>query len=130
MLNSDPTLKHSLFFLAALIILFFISSQSVSAAGNSQMGKELLLDNTVKLGASDIRTKMLRVTFPAGFKTPWHTHRGPGPRYVIKGSLKITEQGKSTIYNTGEVFWESGQLMSAENVGSGEAQVVIFELTP
>lgn len=73
---------------------------------------------------------MIRVAFPPAFKTPWHTHEGPGPRYVVKGTLKVVEHGKASTYTASEVFWESGELMSVENVGDDAAELIIFELAP
>ncbi|MDD5578942.1 MAG: cupin domain-containing protein [Methylobacter sp.] len=72
----------------------------------------------------------MRVKFPPAFKTPWHTHQGPGPRYIVKGKLKVIENGKTNSYSAGEVFWESGSLMSVENIGEGSAELIIFELAP
>jgi quercetin dioxygenase-like cupin family protein len=90
--------------------------------------RQLLLEKEVDLPATHLKTNVLRVIFPQGFKTPLHTHEGPGPRYVLKGKLKIEEGGESHVYGPGEVFWETGQWMTAENVGEGEAEVVVIEL--
>lgn len=103
-----------------------------SAPGNAEpaMAKKVLLEKKVELPDNKFKARMIRVTFPPGFKTPWHTHRGPGPRYVVKGELKIIEEGHAKTYSAGEVFWESGKRMSAENLTDQEAEVVIFELRP
>jgi hypothetical protein len=42
----------------------------------------------------------------------------------------VIEGGKVNIYSAGEVFWESGHLMSVENMGEESAELIIFELTP
>ncbi|NOU42918.1 MAG: cupin domain-containing protein [Methyloglobulus sp.] len=88
------------------------------------------MENPVELTSKSINTKVIRVTFPPAFKTPMHTHEGPGPRYVVKGKLKVTEDGKVNTYGIGEVFWETGKLMAVENVDSGTAELIIFELAP
>jgi quercetin dioxygenase-like cupin family protein len=49
---------------------------------------------------------------------------------VIKGELKVVDNGKTTLYSAGDVFWETGALMSVENVGDDVAEMVIFELAP
>jgi quercetin dioxygenase-like cupin family protein len=90
--------------------------------------RQVLLEKTVDLSSNKVNTRVVRVTFPQGYKTPLHTHEGPGPRYVLKGRVKIEEGGQTHEYGPGEVFWESGQWMTAENVGEGEAEVVIVEL--
>ncbi|MEN8260063.1 MAG: cupin domain-containing protein [Pseudomonadota bacterium] len=92
--------------------------------------KEILFEKPVELPSAKINAKVIRVTFPDKFKTPWHIHPGPGPRYVLKGTVKITEGGVTNTYSAGQVFWESGIRMQAENIGEGPAQVVIFELAP
>jgi quercetin dioxygenase-like cupin family protein len=114
------------------LISFFLAATLCSAAlaKQSMPPKKVLLEKKVELPAKELTAKMVRVTFAEGYKTPWHTHRGPGPRYVVKGTLKIVEEGKSNVYSAGDVFWESGNRMSAENIGEGEAEVVIFELAP
>jgi quercetin dioxygenase-like cupin family protein len=68
--------------------------------------------------------------FPKGYKTPVHTHEGPGPRYVLKGKLKVEDSGETQIYGAGEVFWETGAAMTVENVDTSTAEILIFELTP
>lgn len=70
------------------------------------------------------------LVLPPGFKTPEHTHPGPGPRFVIKGQMEIIEGGETGVFNAGEVFWESGILMTAENLSDQEAEVIIFEMLP
>ena len=90
--------------------------------------RQILLEKSAELPANPINARVIRVSFPRGFKTPLHTHEGPGPRYIVKGKVRIDEGGQINTYGPGEVFWESGQWMTAENVGDEEAVMVIFEL--
>lgn len=124
MLNT-PTFK---FFLIAL--LFLGSLQPTLAQEKAGLNRTLLLEKKLELPNPNINAKMIRVEFPFGYKTPWHTHEGPGPRYVVKGSLKVVDNGKTNTYSAGEVFWETGALMSVENVGDDTAELIIFELAP
>lgn len=103
---------------------------TTAAEEKPALGRTVLLENKVELPSRNINAKTIRVTFPPAFKTPEHTHEGPGPRYVTKGKLKVTEGGKTHTYAAGDVFWESGELMSVENVGKGSAELIIFELAP
>jgi quercetin dioxygenase-like cupin family protein len=123
-------MKISGFFCVTFTVLFFISVQTVSAKEKPTLNRTILLENEVEFPSKNINTKIIRVTFPPAFKTPWHTHQGPGPRYIVKGKLKVVENGKTNIYCVGEVFWESGSLMSVENIGEGSAELIIFELAP
>ncbi|MDD2660433.1 MAG: cupin domain-containing protein [Methylococcales bacterium] len=113
--------------LAALIL---INAQAVSAQEKPALDRSILLSNQIELPSNNIDAKVIRVTFPPAFKTPWHTHEGPGPRYVVKGKLKVVEGGKTNTYSAGEVFWESGNRMSVENLGEDTAEIIIFELAP
>ncbi|MEQ1558256.1 MAG: cupin domain-containing protein [Methyloglobulus sp.] len=119
-----------LFIASPLILPLFFVAASVSADENPGLIRTTLMENPVELTSKSINTKVIRVTFPPAFKTPMHTHEGPGPRYVVKGKLKVTEDGKVNTYGIGEVFWETGKLMAVENVDSGTAELIIFELAP
>jgi quercetin dioxygenase-like cupin family protein len=90
--------------------------------------RQVLLQKEVDLAAPRITANVIRVSFLPGYKTPLHTHEGPGPRYVLKGNLKVEDGGASHVYGPGDVFWESGQEMMIENVGGTEAEMVIFEM--
>jgi len=124
------TLKPVNVILIALATLLLIKAPLVSAQNTTTLSKTLLLEQSVELTSSSINTKTIRVSFPVGFKTPWHTHEGPGPRYVVKGKLQVIEDGKTNTYSSGDVFWETGSLMSVENIGKDVAELIIFELTP
>lgn len=124
------SIKATKFILATLIILFFGSSQSVSAQEKTGLSRTPLLEKKLALPSPNIDAKVIRVAFPPAFKTPWHTHEGPGPRYVVKGTLNVVEHGKTATYSAGEVFWETGELMSVENAGDEAAELIIFELAP
>jgi len=112
-----------------LMIPFLLMVQAISAE-DSKPGliRAVLMENPVELPSKNINAKVIKITFPPAFKTPWHTHDGPGPRYVLKGKVKVTEDGKVNTYSVGEVFWESGKLMAVENVGKETAELIIFEL--
>jgi quercetin dioxygenase-like cupin family protein len=122
-------IKPAKIFLVTLATLL-ISMQIVSAQGKSNLNRTVLLENKVEFPSNNINAQIIRVTFPIAFKTPWHTHEGPGPRYVVKGKLKVIEGGKMNIYSVGDVFWESGNLMSVENIGDDLVELIIFELAP
>ena len=124
------TLKPVNVILIALATLLLIKAPLVSGQNTTTISKTLLLEQSVELTSSSINTKTIRVSFPVGFKTPWHTHEGPGPRYVVKGKLQVVEDGKTNTYSSGDVFWETGSLMSVENIGKDVAELIIFELTP
>ncbi len=92
------------------------------------VSRQLLLEKAVSLPSNSVLTKLIRVQFPSVYKTPLHTHEGPGPRYVLKGRLKVEDAGETHVYGPGDVFWETGAAMTVENMGGGDAEIVIFEL--
>jgi quercetin dioxygenase-like cupin family protein len=115
---------------AALAVLVLFNVHAATAQEKPGLGRSTLLTNPLDLPSKNITAKVIRVTIPPAFKTPWHTHEGPGPRYVVKGTLEVVEKGKTNIYKAGDVFWESGQLMSVENKSDAAAELIIFELAP
>jgi quercetin dioxygenase-like cupin family protein len=118
---------------AALLVsgvLLMAIGQSASAKEASGIKRTVLLQQNVTLPDPNVNGKVIRVNFPAGVKTPRHTHEGPGPRYVVKGTLQVVEGDKTGIYSAGEVFWESGQSMTVENIGGEPAELIIFEMGP
>lgn len=124
-----PPFKSTTVIQLTLATLFLFSIHAVSAQEKA-LSRSTLLSNKIELPSKNIDAKVIRVTIPPAFKTPWHTHEGPGPRYVVKGTLTVVEGGKTNTYSVGEVFWESGQLMSVENKGEEAAELIIFELAP
>jgi len=124
------TIKPAKIILATLATLLLINAQVVSAQDKPTLNRAVLLENKVELPSNNINAKIIRVTFPIAFKTSWHTHEGPGPRYVVKGKLNVVEGGKTNTYSVGDAFWESGDLMSVENIGEDSAELIIFELAP
>ena len=92
--------------------------------------KEVLFEQEVELPSKNVNLKVRRLTFPVGFKTPEHSHKAPGPRYVLNGKVEVVEDGETHIYTAGETFWEYSTPMTAENVGDGELVVLITELLP
>lgn len=125
---------QSIRFRFGLIVVFifgFCLTQGLAAdEGGSKFSRENLLKKRVTLSSKAIDTQVIRVRFPKNFKTPLHTHDGPGPRYVLRGKLKVEDSHQSRVYGVGEVFWETGEAMTVENVGKGEAEMVIFEMLP
>lgn len=108
-----------------------LMSLSVHAeSGKPSFARQTLLSKAVTLPSNKLDTKVVRVKFSPGYKTPVHTHDGPGPRYVLNGKLRVEDGGETHDYTAGDVFWETGSEMTVENVGSGEAEIVIFEMAP
>jgi len=122
--------SNQLILLFSVGLLFSNVTLATQTDKKSGFSRQSLLKKTVTLPSPDIETQVIKVHFPPGYKTPSHTHEGPGPRYVLKGRLRVEDNGETNIYKAGQVFWESGSEMTVENVGSGDAEIVIFQMIP
>ena len=87
-MSKIKTIKSAGFILVTLTAIFLFNIKIVSAQEKPTLNRTILLENKVELPSNNINAKVIRVTFPPAFKTPWHTHQGPGPRYVVKGKLR------------------------------------------
>ena len=106
-----------------------VEPEPVAAAAKSRIST-LLFEKVVDLPSERVNVVIRHVTLPAGFKTPAHTHKGPGPRYVLKGKVEIVEGEDTRTVSAGEVFWESGAIMTAENVSEVPMELVAFQFLP
>ena len=93
------------------------------------MSRQMLMKRNIQTLASGAEVRVIRVGFPPGFKTPLHTHDAEGPRYVVKGRLRVEDDGQTQVYGQGDSFWETGSPMTIENIGGSDAEMIIFEIT-
>ncbi len=77
------------------------------------------------------KLRATEVTFAPGAYLGAHHHLGPGIRYVVSGTLTFTEVGKDTLYKTGDMFFESGNVAhTARNNTDKPLRMVFFEIVP
>jgi quercetin dioxygenase-like cupin family protein len=114
------------------VITFAVLTHTVFAAEFSPPGvpTQNLLEHELELNSRKLKTRVVRVTLPPGFNSPLYIHEVPGPRYVLKGQVKVDEGAEVHVYGPTGVFWESGRWMRIENIGSDEAELLAIELTP
>jgi quercetin dioxygenase-like cupin family protein len=117
---------------SSLLISSALIGSPVRAEEPSPTGisRQLLMKKTLPAIGQDAEARVIRVQFTSGYKTPLHTHEGQGPRYVLKGRLRVEDAGQTTVYGPGDVFWETGAPMTIENIGGGDAEMIIFEVAP
>ncbi len=113
----------------AFVFLLGVTTAPV-LAGQSMPEKKVLMSRIVSLPSNRVVAKVIRIEFPRGFRTPEHIHQGPGPRYVLEGRIRISDRQGSHLYGPGEVFWETGDPMVAENAATGVTTLLIFEMAP
>jgi len=123
-------MRHSTLLLAlTFTVVWYVAPLPLAAEDQPKPAMKILLEKVVEV-PSKIKVLVRHVTYPQGYKTPEHAHKGPGPRYILQGKVKVIEGGEMGTYSAGEVFWESGIPMTAENIGDGEYKAVIVELLP
>ena len=102
----------------------------------SRNGETLRLLNKVDLGDVAAGKYVLRMTeysMEPGAKVASHTHKGPGLRYVLEGSIAIefNKGDKIETYQAGSTYYEpAGFHYAGYNAGPGRARVIIVELLP
>jgi len=92
------------------VIGWYIAPLPLGAEDRPKPSAKVLFEKVVDV-PSKIKVLVRLTTFPIGSKTPQHTHKGPGPRYVMQGKVEVVEGGETHTYTAGEVFWESGLAM-------------------
>jgi quercetin dioxygenase-like cupin family protein len=126
-------MNRPIFLLVLCLALAGGATPTTDAAEESAppgMSRQLLLKHELPPLEPKSEARVIRVQFPSGFKTPPHTHEGPGPRYVLKGKLRVEDNGQTHVYGPGDVFWETGAAMTVESIGGNDAEMVIFEVVP
>lgn len=98
-------------------------------AGQPQTATKLF-EKVAALPDARVNIVVRHVTLPVGFITPGHTHKGPGPRYILKGQVEIIEGGETQTVPAGKVYWESGVVMTAENISEIPMELIAFQLLP
>jgi quercetin dioxygenase-like cupin family protein len=121
--------RSTLLLALTFAVEWYVAPLPLAAEDQPKPAVKVLLEKVVEV-PSKIKVLVRHVTYPQGYKTPEHTHKGPGPRYILQGKVKVMEGGEMGTYSAGEVFWESGIAMTAENIGDGEYKAVIVELLP
>ncbi len=119
--------SHPIVAMFALASLFANSAHS-DELPQETMSRQTLMKRNLQTLASGAEVRVIRVGFPPGFKTPLHTHDAEGPRYVVKGRLRVEDHGETQAYGPGDSFWETGSPMTIENIGGSDAEMIIFEI--
>lgn len=122
-----PVVIRSMMVLSALALGVATPVRANESAAPG-MSRQLLLKQTLPPLGANSEARVIRVHFPSGYKTPMHTHEGPGPRYVLKGRLRVEDNGKTQVYGPGDVFWETGAAMTVQSISGDDAEMVIFEI--
>ena len=94
------------------------------------VSSRLALGTTIELPAASCLLRCDRVDFPPGGTALLHTHRGPGIRCLLKGSIRIETAGTTHSYGPLEPWLESGPdpvfAATSETEPSAFARVMIL----
>src|SRR4249919_3954076 len=123
-----------------MLVLFWVvlagadrlAAETVEARGISS---EIKLEEVVFGHLAEINGKFklraTEVTFAPGAYLGVHHHAGPGIRYVLSGEVAFTECGQTTIYKTGDYFFETGNLAhTAQNNTTRPLLILFVEILP
>jgi quercetin dioxygenase-like cupin family protein len=109
-----------------------LAAQSVDARGISSEIKieEVVFGHLAEINGK-FKMRATEVTFAPGAYLGVHHHVGPGIRYVLSGEVAFTEGGQTTIYKTGNYFFETGNLAhTAQNNTTGPLVILFVEILP
>jgi quercetin dioxygenase-like cupin family protein len=119
-----------LIFVALLYFTGYSSAQqSVGSTVNRKIEEVISgylteLNGKYKLSATEL-------TFEPGGYLSAHHHVGPHIVFVLSGELTSVLNGKTTIYKTGEYFYEPGNVThAAYNKTSSPLVVISFDILP
>lgn len=92
--------------------------------------EEVIFGHLLELNGK-FKLRVTEVTFGPEAYIGVHHHVGPGIRYVASGKLTFVEGGKTTIYQTGDYFYETGNIAhTAQNKTKSPLRVIFFEVLP
>jgi quercetin dioxygenase-like cupin family protein len=108
------------------------AQEKVEATGIASMVKldEVVFGHLRELNGK-FKLRATEVTFAPGASLGAHHHVGPGIRYVLSGKVTFTEGGQTTIYESGDYFYEAGNIAhTARNQTDSLLRMVFFEIIP
>lgn len=77
------------------------------------------------------KLRVSEVTYRPGGFTGDHHHAGPGIRCVQSGELTYVESGQTSVFRSGDCFFESGDMThTARNDGDRPIVLLNFEVLP
>ena len=82
------------------------------------------------LSASKVKVRVIKLTLAKGWKVASRIHPIPGPRYVLKGRVRIATDAKADEFGPGQLFWETGSQYLSENISDSEVDLLVMEMLP
>lgn len=107
-----------------------INSLDGIAAEMAPLPQQLLGEQSMDLSAPNVKVRVIKLTLPKGWKLATRIHPVPGPRYVLKGRVRIVTDIKAEEFGPGQLFWETGSQYLSENISDSEVDLLVTELLP
>jgi quercetin dioxygenase-like cupin family protein len=112
---------------AAIPLIFCLDA---TAAETATLPQQLLGEQSMDLSAPNVKVRVIKLTLPKGWKIATRIHPIPGPRYVLKGRVRIATDVKAEEFGPGQLFWETGSQYLSENVSDSEVDLLVMEMLP
>lgn len=90
---------------------------------------QFLLRCAVSLASGPVIMRLDQVTFPPHARAYWHTHPGPGIRYLTRGELTLESAHDREIKQPGQAWFE-GANSPAQATAQGTNQATAQDATP
>ena len=126
--------------LASTMIVALAVAAATPASAQQKVDRKgaaskVMLERVVSSHLTEINGKYklqaTETTYEPGGFTGEHHHVGPGIRFIVLGELTFVEEGKTTVYKTGDYFYEAGNITNAAyNKSSSPVRVLVFEILP
>lgn len=100
------------------------------AAETTPLPQHLLGEQSMDLSASKVKVRVIKLTLAKGWKAASRIHPIPGPRYVLKGRVRIATDAKADEFGPGQLFWETGSQYLSENISDSEVDLLVMEMLP
>lgn len=110
--------------------VMLMSCFDVTAGEAPPLPLQLLGEHSMDLSAPKVNVRVIKATLSKGWKAAERIHPVPGPRYVLKGRVRIATDTKAEEFGPGQLFWETGSQYLSENISDSEVDLLIMELIP
>lgn len=108
----------------------FLLCLDATAAETAPLPQQLLGEESMDLSATKVKVRVIKLTLAKGWKVKTRIHPVPGPRYVLKGRVRIATDEKAEEFGPGQLFWETGSQYLSENVSDSEVDLLAMEMLP
>jgi quercetin dioxygenase-like cupin family protein len=129
--------RYALWCLATMAIALGVHAydQHSGTVEKSGMTSEMKFEHILSGHVAELNGRYkLRVSesrYEPGGHIGEHHHAGPGIRLVTAGELEYVQPDKTTVYKTGDYFYESGDVQhTGWNRGKADVRVLNFEILP